>query len=511
MPKFIQKAILSLCSAFLFLSISTNIADATRVIPDPILKPLFYNNDAKDYHDYGGDNHFDVKNISEKDTSVVDVYFVLEQDPKTTLANDFDLFLCFKSDLNECQEEDNLYTVKNDEVDLGLDPKYDNDVTTEITNKFGASFVNNVIRTRVCGTGSADLNGPNKCKDNKDKHYFHGGMTHTVTLLEKPRNDKNAQLNEVAYAQFYVEYYAPNVIFSFGNSGITGDIPVAADNPKANDILQDELEKRQAKTPLITEGLPIHLTIKLNGLKQKKDQQNNYHISISGPNVPKTGGEGYACKTIKANQNAEFKVPPLRAGSYRILISEQVGDTNSGWGRFGKVWKDLTSIESERRFAPDCNKGIVYWNIPLTIKKEGSENNYRVTIDNAERDPAGDFKIIDEIGAGKLPCAGGKLNDANSCDSINLGLPGLESISTNPELFVTDLFEFVLGIAGSIAFIIFIWNGYKLLTSHGDKQKIADSRERITAAIIGLLFIIFSFVILEFIGIDILRVPGFER
>ena len=49
------------------------------------------------------------------------------------------------------------------------------------------------------------------------------------------------------------------------------------------------------------------------------------------------------------------------------------------------------------------------------------------------------------------------------------------------------------------------------MVSRGDKEKLAGARETLTSAIVGLLFIVLSIVILEIIGVDILRIPGFSR
>lgn len=75
--------------------------------------------------------------------------------------------------------------------------------------------------------------------------------------------------------------------------------------------------------------------------------------------------------------------------------------------------------------------------------------------------------------------------------------------------FVKQIFSLVLAIAGIGAIILFIYSGYILMTSGGDKQKVQGARETITSAIAGLIFIIFSVLLLEIIGVHILRIPGF--
>ena len=48
------------------------------------------------------------------------------------------------------------------------------------------------------------------------------------------------------------------------------------------------------------------------------------------------------------------------------------------------------------------------------------------------------------------------------------------------------------------------------MTSAGDPDKVKEAREAIMAAIIGIAFIVFALVILQFITINILQLPGFK-
>lgn len=82
-------------------------------------------------------------------------------------------------------------------------------------------------------------------------------------------------------------------------------------------------------------------------------------------------------------------------------------------------------------------------------------------------------------------------------------------IKTSVGGFINSLFAKVLGIVGGIAVLLIIISGYRLMTSQGNPEKVQGAREQLTAAIVGLLFVIFSLVILEMIGYDILRLPGF--
>lgn len=95
------------------------------------------------------------------------------------------------------------------------------------------------------------------------------------------------------------------------------------------------------------------------------------------------------------------------------------------------------------------------------------------------------------------------------CTKVNTGL-GIP-LSTDPVGFVKSIFGIILSLSGGIALLLIIFSGYKLMLSQGNPEKAQEAKETLTAAIVGLLFIIFSLVILQVIGVDILRIPGFDR
>lgn len=79
-------------------------------------------------------------------------------------------------------------------------------------------------------------------------------------------------------------------------------------------------------------------------------------------------------------------------------------------------------------------------------------------------------------------------------------------IKLDPASLVKDFFGIVLSISGGIAVLLIILSGYRLIASQGNPEKINEAKEHLTAAIIGFLFVIFSFSILRFIGVDVLGI-----
>ncbi len=78
-------------------------------------------------------------------------------------------------------------------------------------------------------------------------------------------------------------------------------------------------------------------------------------------------------------------------------------------------------------------------------------------------------------------------------------------LPTNPLLLIPQILEVILGFAGAIVIILIIRSGYKLMFSQGNPEKVQEARDELTSAIVGLLFIIFSFVLLQFIVNDFLK------
>lgn len=75
---------------------------------------------------------------------------------------------------------------------------------------------------------------------------------------------------------------------------------------------------------------------------------------------------------------------------------------------------------------------------------------------------------------------------------------------------VKSLLTLAISIAGGLSLLIILYGAFSISVSAGDPQKIQQGREIITAAITGLVFIIFSVIILQFIGVEILHIPDIQ-
>jgi hypothetical protein len=86
---------------------------------------------------------------------------------------------------------------------------------------------------------------------------------------------------------------------------------------------------------------------------------------------------------------------------------------------------------------------------------------------------------------------------------------GFGCFRTDVGNFIQDFMRIIIGAAGGIALICIFYSAYLIQFSAGNPERLKKAREYLTGCIIGLLLIIFSVFILEIIGADILRIPGF--
>lgn len=130
-------------------------------------------------------------------------------------------------------------------------------------------------------------------------------------------------------------------------------------------------------------------------------------------------------------------------------------------------------------------------------------------INNCRRTPGIDYRCCapDDQSSfqGQFPPPPCTLDTNGHCTGVNTALG---TILVDPGSLISNIFGILLSISGGIAIVIIILSGYRIVFSQGDPEKLQNARQHLTSAIIGLLFIIFSVVILRVIGVDILHLPG---
>lgn len=84
-------------------------------------------------------------------------------------------------------------------------------------------------------------------------------------------------------------------------------------------------------------------------------------------------------------------------------------------------------------------------------------------------------------------------------------------IPVNPQKMVKAGVYLGISIAGGVGMLSIIMAGFLYSLSAGDANKTSQARELMTSSVIGLLFIIFSITMMQFIATDLLKIPGFSQ
>lgn len=384
----------------------------------------------------------------------------------TNVANALDKTINYvKLTVKEVPVQDNYYYC------LKTDPKDCDD--DDIKNNAAPAKDGKIVIDRLCGDGPNKLKQKNDC-DNDGSDWFHQEKTYRITFYEKPK----VSSAQIAQVSMYIAHMYPEVIKPTANGG--------------SDFSYDALNARKSMD-VVLEG-----RTKTPG--ENANSQNSYWVRLIGVDNDYKSAEG--CVNIRFGNEQ---------GSTSLQLSDYIDPTSGniiakiGPGNYFLQIKEAKDYNPSNK---SCKEGkFTYINMPIRVGqgstpgvvgapiKDPNRKEVGLQLPQVSPQPVCDFQDIDTA--------------TGYCKKIKTAL-GIK-ISTEPMAFVADLFSIVLMIGGIAAVVFIIQAGYTVLTSAGNKEKVAYAREQITSAIMGLIFIILSVAILEFIGVDLLHIPGLGR
>ena len=91
-----------------------------------------------------------------------------------------------------------------------------------------------------------------------------------------------------------------------------------------------------------------------------------------------------------------------------------------------------------------------------------------------------------------------------------IGCVPVDFFGTGPSgnSFVGALIRVSIGLGSGFALIMMLYGTFTIISSAGSPDKLKLGQEIITSAVMGLIFIVLSTVLMNFIGINILGLPG---
>ena len=93
---------------------------------------------------------------------------------------------------------------------------------------------------------------------------------------------------------------------------------------------------------------------------------------------------------------------------------------------------------------------------------------------------------------------------ASGAKGINTALGCIPAENTNA--LSQWILSWGMGIAGGIGLLSVAWGAVMIMTSAGDPAKVQAGKALLTAAVTGILFLVFGALILKIVGVDILGI-----
>ncbi|TSC87866.1 MAG: Uncharacterized protein G01um10147_369 [Microgenomates group bacterium Gr01-1014_7] len=203
-----------------------------------------------------------------------------------------------------------------------------------------------------------------------------------------------------------------------------------------------------------------------------------YKVSVDGRNPT----SGTTCNASSGG-NIEFNLGTYDTGPHTMSVMESSTACNSG----NVIAQGGFTISNDPSQPGSCTASP-----PDTVVSPAPSPS---TGPGGRGAPAGS-----PAAAGGIPCDGGKgFKTAIGC------------VHTDPVGFTKDFLTFIIAIGGGFAFLMMLLGAFQMLTSAGNPETLATGKDRFTNAIIGLLMVIFAVLLMQIIGFDILRLPGFAR
>ena len=110
--------------------------------------------------------------------------------------------------------------------------------------------------------------------------------------------------------------------------------------------------------------------------------------------------------------------------------------------------------------------------------------------------------LIEEMCGSGSGCPAGQV--CCSTLTLNVDYPEMGGIDINRNQNLNHIiawaYHFIIGISGFAAFFKFVWAGFLWSSSRGDPAKIGEAKDEISAASIGLLLILSTYLILQTIN-----------
>jgi len=218
------------------------------------------------------------------------------------------------------------------------------------------------------------------------------------------------------------------------------------------------------------------------------------------------------CGQPLKNTRVEIEISGTGSNNTTLRTTDPNGDIGSTFHTFSGAGSYQLLIQ---RYHIIPGLGANIFKSQLTIRAPGACGDECLTTKPVFSSTSGPdpYKICDQIDSSQAHLIDAYNNCIECVGGSETGTDGIWTaigcIKRDPTEIVQNLLRVGLGMGGGVALLMILAAGFLFSISQGDPKRTGEAKELITAAITGLLFIIFSVVILQFIGYTVLQIPGF--
>jgi hypothetical protein len=160
----------------------------------------------------------------------------------------------------------------------------------------------------------------------------------------------------------------------------------------------------------------------------------------------------------------------------------------------------------ESRLSVDtfCKYDLNINNLCTTDQQQCSDKEIKMPDEDEEIEKFSKYNVCSQIIDSNME------QECNDCYTLHSGIwTAFGCIPTNTQSIVKALITIGLMLSGGVALLMILVTAFLLSISQGNPDQVGKAKELFVSAVVGLLFVIFSTTILQFIGYNILRIPGF--
>jgi hypothetical protein len=224
----------------------------------------------------------------------------------------------------------------------------------------------------------------------------------------------------------------------------------------------------------------------------------NQDITINGTIQPGRQ-ESKLYKLMEKQSGATWDISPDISGNF----TKSIGKVNSGTRSFSIIVRTFDTEGKDQDTQTSCTASCTLGNDQGQCTQTG-DGTEQAAVEQKTRES----KEGPTCNPGDNNCSKAA---GNFCDEDGKSLrTAIGCIPTDPQGLIGVILNFAIGLGGVISLLFMIIGAFKMITSAGSAEALKAGQDQFTSAVIGLLFVIFSVLLLQILGGDILNIPGFE-